>query len=195
MANLLVLYASQEGQTQTIAEFIADVLKDEGHTVSLSAVEEPPLLADFDGVVLGASIHLGNYSKAFRDYTKTHAQHFNELASAFFSVCLTANKKDAQHMEQAQSYIDSLMTEALWQPNLNISFAGALKFTNYGFFKTQVMKAIAKKEHLKVDGNHDFEYTDWERVTRFALDFSKYLKLNTSLTKPSISTVHTNPFA
>lgn len=187
MATILVLYASQEGQTQTIAEFIADVLRDEGHTVSVASVEHPPMLAPFDAIVLGASIHAGHYHEAFRNYVKTQVSSLNKLASAFFSVCITANKKDASHMEQAQGYIESLLDETQWQPNLSISFAGALKFTQYGFFKTQVMKAIAKKEHLKVDGKHDFEYTDWEHVTRFALEISKYLRLNPKIQSKKVA--------
>lgn len=176
MAAILVLYATQEGQTKNIADFIGEVLKDEGHKVAVASVEHPPTLAPFDAFVLGASIHVGHYPQVFHDYVKTYNSSFNKGSSAMFSVCLAANKDDTDHMQKAQAYINELTAETAWKPDQSISFAGAIRFTQYGFFKKQVMKAIAKKEHLKVDAKHDFEYTDWERVTRFALEFSKLVK-------------------
>jgi menaquinone-dependent protoporphyrinogen oxidase len=50
-------------------------------------------------------------------------------------------------------------------------FAGALKYTRYSWLKRMLMKHIAEKEGGDVDTSRDFEYTDWEQVTRFAERF------------------------
>ncbi len=176
MANVLILYATQEGQTKTIAEFIADALKDEGHNTVVAPIEESPLLGSFDAIAIGASVHIGHYPQSLRTFVKKHLKRLTKLPTAFFSVCITASKPDEEHQRLAQAYLDGLFSEMSWQPELSISFAGALKFTQYGFFKTQVMKAIAKREHLQVDNKHDYEYTNWERVMRFTLDFSQLIK-------------------
>jgi menaquinone-dependent protoporphyrinogen oxidase len=47
-------------------------------------------------------------------------------------------------------------------------FAGRLAYTQYGFVKRQLMKWIARKEGGATDASHDWEYTDWDAVDRFA---------------------------
>ncbi|MCA9836445.1 MAG: menaquinone-dependent protoporphyrinogen IX dehydrogenase [Trueperaceae bacterium] len=176
MAHVLILYATQEGQTRSIAEFIGDILKDEGHTAEVDSVDTPKTLGSFDAVMIGASIHIGHYPQSLRDFIKKHIKRLNAMPSAFFSVCLTASKTDEEHRALAQNYLDGLFNESDWKPDLSTSFAGALKFTQYGFFKTQLMKAIAKREHLQVDSKHDYSYTSWEKVMRFAMKFVQLLK-------------------
>lgn len=171
MATLLVLHASQEGQTQKIADYIGETLRDEGHEVAVQPLETPPALTIFDAVIIGASIHIGAYPDALSRYVKMHLASLNALPSAFFSVCLTAATQDEEHVQRALGYIDSLLDETQWRPALTASFAGALKFSEYGFFKRRLMKSVAKQDDLIPDAQHDYEFTDWDRVTVFAQDF------------------------
>jgi menaquinone-dependent protoporphyrinogen oxidase len=46
--------------------------------------------------------------------------------------------------------------------------AGRLAYTQYGFFKRWIMRAIARREGGSTDTTRDHEYTDWDAVTRFA---------------------------
>ena len=177
MATILVLYASQEGQTEKIAHYIGETLRDEGHKVAVQAADKPPSLAAFDGIIMGAPIHVGHYPDALTHFIKVHIDELRKLPSAFFSVCLTAAHMDDAHKHDAQSYIDALLEETGWQPGLASSFAGALKFSEYGFFKRQLMKSIAKREHLIEDAKHDYEFTDWDKVTTFAQDFSTHVEV------------------
>ena len=47
-------------------------------------------------------------------------------------------------------------------------FAGALVYTQYGWFKRHMMRAIVKHEGGDLDMSKDYEYTDWDAVTGFA---------------------------
>ena len=176
MATILVLYASQEGQTKTIAHYVGDTLKEEGHKVAVQSVDNPPTLAAFDAAILGASIHVGRYADTLLRYLKAHVGELNKLPSAFFSVCLTAAHAGESRQRDAQGYIDALKDETGWQPALTTSFAGALKFSEYGFFKRRLMTSVAKRDHLIADAKHDYEFTDWDKVTVFAQAFSTRLQ-------------------
>ena len=43
-------------------------------------------------------------------------------------------------------------------------------YTQYGWFKRRVMRAIVKREGGDTDMSHDYEYTDWNAVDQFARD-------------------------
>jgi menaquinone-dependent protoporphyrinogen oxidase len=48
------------------------------------------------------------------------------------------------------------------------SFAGALAYTKYGFFKRLALRYIAWRVGAPTNPARDYEFTDWEAVTRFA---------------------------
>ncbi|TQM32504.1 flavodoxin domain-containing protein [Nocardia bhagyanarayanae] len=54
---MAVLYATEQGSTRDIAEFIADDLAGRGTRVELSDIAHAPELSRFDAVVLGSAIH------------------------------------------------------------------------------------------------------------------------------------------
>ena len=49
--------------------------------------------------------------------------------------------------------------------------AGALRFTEYDFFKRWIMRSIAEKEGHTVDTGKDIEYTDLAALKDFVEDF------------------------
>ena len=57
-------------------------------------------------------------------------------------------------------------------------FAGALVYTQYGWFKRRVMRVIARREGGDTDMTHDHEYTDWQAVEQFARDVHKLVQAN-----------------
>jgi len=57
-----------------------------------------------------------------------------------------------------------------WHPARVELVAGALPYSKYNFLIRYVMRRIAAKEGGDTDTSHDYEYTDWEAVDRFARD-------------------------
>ena len=58
-----------------------------------------------------------------------------------------------------------------WAPTTVEVFAGALRFSRYGFFRRHAMIAIARKELGAIDPSRDHVYTDWAQVDGFARKF------------------------
>jgi menaquinone-dependent protoporphyrinogen oxidase len=170
MAKILVVFHTAEGQTAKIADHVAAVLRDLGDTVEVHDVAGAPAPEGYDGVVVGDSIHAVHHSRALTRYVRDHVAALNELPAAFFQVSLTSANPDAEHTATAQGLVQELLDRTGFDPDLVGLFAGALVYTQYGWFKRRVMRAISRREGGATDMTRDHEYTDWKAVEQFARD-------------------------
>ena len=181
MARVLINYATVEGQTARIATRIALQLRSCGHSVATRRVDksEPYIeltsrLGTFDGVIVGASIHYGKHSSYLRALLKHCRAQLAERPGAFFSVSLSAGGPGAKP-DAAQRYVNSFLRQVRWQPRQIATFAGALCYSKYGHFKRFLVVLFVRMAGGDTDTSHDYEYTDWKAVDRFAVDFAKHL--------------------
>ena len=65
----------------------------------------------------------------------------------------------------------TFVQETGWQPGKVGKFAGALVYRRYGRVKRWLMKLVVKRAGGDTDTSRDYEYTDWDAVTRFTEDF------------------------
>lgn len=170
----LIVYATTEGQTRKIARFIENNLIEKGHTVTIAdASDNPPQPQAYDAVLIGASIHMHKYqSSSVTHFIKQHVDMLNKIPAAFFSVCLAVASDMEEEHKEAENITAQLMEQTGWIPLMTTQIAGALKYTQYDFFKRLVMKMIAKKEGRPVDTSKDYEYTDWNEVKKFVQAFA-----------------------
>ncbi|MDQ2051012.1 flavodoxin domain-containing protein [Natronolimnohabitans sp. A-GB9] len=178
MARVLVCYATSEGQTATIAERIGDVLATDGHDTDLVHAKHPPSGLDpgeYDGVVVGASIHMGSHQTAIDQFVRDHRTTLNRCPSAFFSVSLTAAHPDPADREPVREILEDFLEETGWDPDTTLLVGGALKYSEYGLLKRFLMRRVVGKEGGDTDTSRDYEYTDWEEVEAFAHDFATLL--------------------
>ena len=172
--NILIAFSSKEGQTEKIANFIAEVIRHHGHqTTSLSCEHLPQdfITDHFDAAMIGGPIHMGKYPDYLKDFVVTHLDWLNQIPSAFFTVCLAIHSKTEKAKIEASSYSPAFCKETHWKPNLTETFAGANKYTQYGFIIRKIMQHIAKKEGRSTDTSQDHEYTDWNNVNHFTERF------------------------
>ena len=178
MSRLLLLYSSIEGQTALIAERIAGTLREQGHVLDMLAIEKAqpvPDLTAYEGVIVGASIHYGHHPAYVRALVRRQRDALATRHDAFFSVSLSAGGPRPKP-EAAQRYIDKFLRRTGWQPKLVASFAGAVKYSLYGPIKRRVMIVFVGLGGGETDTSRDYEYTDWEDVTRFADAYADKLK-------------------
>jgi menaquinone-dependent protoporphyrinogen oxidase len=172
MCEVPVLYATTEGQTRRIAERIAGQLREHGlDAVAIDVESRDAEAIQWDrvrGVCLGASIHVQSHQRAALDFARRHARAMMEKPSTFFSVSLAAASKSAQEVEAAMRLARNFEVATGWHPTEVVSLAGRLAYTQYGWFKRQVMRHIASKEGGSTDTTRDHEYTDWAVVDGLA---------------------------
>ncbi|HEU4948291.1 MAG TPA: flavodoxin domain-containing protein [Kribbella sp.] len=171
MTKILISYGTTEGQTAKVADFIADVIREHGHEVEVVDIKElrDTVPDGYDGVIVGASIHMGKHDKHAVQFVENNRDTLERLPSAFFSVSLAAHGDT----EEAEGYVEQFEQETGWRPAKVAMFGGALLYTQYGFVKRHMMKKIARDKpgNLGTDTSRDYVYTEWDGVKRFAEDF------------------------
>lgn len=169
--RIYIPYATTEGQTAKIADYIAEVVRAHGHqgdTVDIGHAKDG-VPAGYDGVIVGSAIHMGKHDKHAVEFVRHNRDTLQKLPSAFFSVSLAAHGDEAE----AEGYVQEFETETGWRPAQVALFGGALQYTHYGFLKRRVMKKIAadKPGNLGTDTSRDYVYTEWDGVKQFTEAF------------------------
>lgn len=170
--RFLIGYATREGQTQKVAETIAETGRAMGVDVDLVRVQdiEMPLAGKYDGVALGGSIHMGKFEHELVAFVAEYWAELEQMHASFFGLCLTAAADDREAAEEIHRYLTHFEEQTLWMPAFSAVFAGAIKYRTYGFIKRWMVKKIAADIHLDTDTSRDWEYTDWNGVEAFAED-------------------------
>ena len=177
MLSVLVIYGTGEGQTAKVADRIVDVFTARGHDATAANVGEGPPdrpLAEYDAILVGASIHAGRHQKAVRQFVQTNRAVLASKPTAFFQVSLTS--ADEEKAEEAAGYVESFIEKTDWYPDRIGLFGGALRYSEYGFLKRLLMKQIARRQLPDVDTSADVEFTDWDEVEAFAADVSAFFE-------------------
>jgi menaquinone-dependent protoporphyrinogen oxidase len=172
--SILVCYATGEGQTAKVATHVADTLRATGHAPTVFDLDDAPRDLDvstYDGVLLGASIHLGKHQDAMVEFARGNRETLDAMPSGFFEVCLSAASDDPERQTEARQYVDEFREATGWDPDLVGIFGGAFRYSEYGFIKRRLMKRIAADSTGDTDTSRDYEYTDWDAVTAFAEAF------------------------
>lgn len=167
MSKILVVYGSTYGQAERVAHRIADILHAAGHVVDIYRGDRLPKAitpADYDGILVAASVLMGHHQKYVRDFVRGHADRLNHCPSAFVSVCGAAGGDPPR----AQAYIDTLLSETGWHPTVTRSFTGAVAYTKYSWWFRWYLKLIARRKGLPTDASRDWDFTEWDEVERFA---------------------------
>lgn len=172
--NILILYGSLEGQTEKIAEFMADSIRDRGHRADIQSGGNLPghfSVDNYEAIIIGGSIHMGKYPAYVKKFIVANHLWLRSIPSAFFTVCMAVNSQDEKSRETAMHYSDDFLAHVNWQPDLTETFAGAVKYTQYNWLIRIIMKFISRKEGGSTDTSRDHEYTNWESVEHFVEKF------------------------
>jgi menaquinone-dependent protoporphyrinogen oxidase len=180
MSRLLIVYGTTDGQTAKIVRAIADIWRDKGSAVDVVLANQAgtlPTLADYDGIVVAASLHAGGYQRAVRHWVRRHAAALTGKTSVFLSVCLGVLQDDAKVRNDLDRIARDFFRETGWTPTMTKMVAGALLFTKYGWQKRRIMRHMARKAGMETDIRRDYEFTNWADLEVFAKGFLWTAKL------------------
>jgi len=173
--ELTLVYSTQFGQAKKIMEVLADQWTQAGlicRLHSLADVQQTPrLLSEAQAAVLGAPIYFGAFDKAFTTVVTQHHAHLNSIPSAFFVVCFAAGSPQATDQVEVIKLSRQFLQQTRWDPHLTQGFAGALRYSQYGWFKRRFVHWIAKRAGVNSNIQQDLELTDWAEVQRFGNRF------------------------
>ena len=175
MLPILVAYATTEGQTRRIAEFIAERLRIRGHRVDLVDTATPAaaeaVSVVYQGVILAGSVHQQEHPRSLAQFVKRNHAWLIALPCAVFSVSLTAALDDLESRIETRRLLHDFVDDCKLKPAAMHCVAGALKYTQYDYFKRLVMRLVARQRGQSTDTSKDYEYTDWNGVEAFVDEF------------------------
>ena len=173
MTRVLIAYATSEGHTAKIAEYIAGVIREHGHQAyPVNVGRTTPDPRAYDAVIVGGSIHKGRHQTAVGEYVRETREHLERLPTAFFSVSLVVASGTEQGRKDAWACAEEFFRLTQWRPSRVELVAGALLYTQYNFLVRWIMKRIARSYGSQdLDTSRDYVYTDWSALGRFAEEF------------------------
>lgn len=169
--RVLIVFASNHGQTEKIAARIGDVISDAGLGVTIVRASEIPRsvpLSAYAAVIVGASVHFNRHQRVVERFVRDNAAALNRVPSAFFSVSGAMGGSSPDERMTAARYLEQFLAECGWHPSRSIAIAGAVRYTRYNPILRWVMRRISAKTGRSTDTSHDHEYTDWAQVQAFA---------------------------
>lgn len=176
MSHVLIVYASNHGQTLAIADAIASRLVAAGHEVQLAnaLAGPPPAPTRYDAVIIGSRIRMERHAKEIEHYARVQRAALSAMPTAFFSVSMSASDRDAG--PDPHGYLEAFFRLTGWRPQRAIAFGGALRYRDYNVVLRFVMKQISRKAHHPTDTSRNHDCTNWAAVDRFADDLAKTLR-------------------
>lgn len=169
--ELTLVYSTRFGQAKKIMETLAQQWGQAGLSCQLLSVAEvrqaPERLSVAQAAVLGAPIYFGGFDPDFTKLVAHHQAHLNSIPSAFFVVCFAAGSPQATDQVEVIKLSRQFLRQTGWDPTLTQGFAGALRYSQYGWFKKRFVHWIAKRAGVRSDIRQDLEMTDWAQVQAF----------------------------
>ena len=164
LMKTLILYSTRDGQTKKIANYIAGIIHENVDVKSITDMYE---LANYDRIIIGASIRSGHFNKALYKTLEKHTALLNQKTTAFFGVNLTARKPEKSTPE-TNVYVRKFLQRITWKPTMSAVFAGALFYPRYNFFDRIMIQLIMRITGGETDPTKEIEYTDWQKVRSFS---------------------------
>jgi menaquinone-dependent protoporphyrinogen oxidase len=177
MNRLLIVYATSEGQTAHVAEFMAGNLRERGFEVEIAELGvTQPNPRDFDAVLVGGSVHAGKFQAELQAYVGAYREALERVPAWFFATSLSEGIESPPFgRANAQLQIDRFLEAAHWRPRGTASIAGAIKYRDYPWPKRLLMKNILGKHQAPTDTSRNYEYTNWEGVREFTAQVAEQI--------------------
>ncbi len=168
MKRILVTYATRAGSTVGAGEAIAQSLRAAGHTVDLRPIKDVSDVKDYDALVIGSAIHMGNWLPEAMDWPKKNRAALNRVPTAIFSVHML-NLDDSPASRQARLKYTAPV-RALVTPKAEAFFAGKMEYAKLAFFDRMIALLVAK-----LTGSKEGDYRDWAVIQNWAASLAPML--------------------
>jgi menaquinone-dependent protoporphyrinogen oxidase len=172
MSNVLVVFATIEGQTGKIAQFIADKARKAGHDVTLVEITHETGPVSLDGVdlaILAAPVHERRHPTDFEVFLAGQRRALDDIRTLLVSVSLSAAFPEG--LEEAGEYVTELKMRTNFTPDAEALVAGAIRPSHYDYFATQVVRYVVLRDRDAEADKDEHEFTDWDALADRVSEF------------------------
>jgi menaquinone-dependent protoporphyrinogen oxidase len=149
--RILVAYATRAGSTAEIAAVIGETLSQRGFSVDVKSVNEQPELKDYQAVLIGSAVRMGNWLPKAVEYVKVNQEILKNMPFATFTVHMSNIGEDEESILNRLAYLDSV--RALVKPVDEAYFAGVMDLSKLSFADAMIIKMMKSEESDKRDWN------------------------------------------
>lgn len=179
MTKILVTFASSHGATADIAQTIGAVIRENGLNVDTIRMEEVESLEQYDAIVLGSAIYIGEWLKLARDFLIAYRDVLQQKYLWIFSSGPTGEGKPTELLdglvlpESLETIVDEL------QPRDVVVFGGKID-----------LRRLKKNERIIVqdEGIPKGDFRNWHAIKFWAQQIADALK-TVALDEPTTSAV------
>ena len=173
MQQTLIIYSTNDGQTQRICERLTQA-SDTSKLVSMAQAADETL-ADYNQIVIGASIRYGKHQPTVYQFIEKNRALLAKTKTAFFSVNVVARKPE-KNTPETNPYMQKFLELSGWSPDILAVFAGRLNYPQYRFVDRFMIRLIMYMTKGPTDTSRIYEFTDWAKVDEFADTLAKQME-------------------
>jgi len=184
----LIVYATRYGATKGTAEEIARILKEERMDVRVANAkeEEIPGISEYQLVIVGSGMSMGNWGKEAEDFVKKFQK---ELESKKFALFISSLKpledrmgKPDQSARTRKIGLDDKILKYNLKPIIIGFFGGVLDYNKMGFLTRKAME-VGYKSQLQKHGFKEvepsiYDLRDWREIRSWATELAESHGIN-----------------
>ncbi|MFQ3684673.1 flavodoxin domain-containing protein [Roseiflexus sp.] len=155
--TILVAYATRAGSTAEIAVAIGQTLAARGFVVDVKSVKQVSSLSEYQAVILGSAIRMGNWLPEAVAFVKSNQAALSAMPVALFTVHMLNTGDDEASRAARHAYLNAV------RPLLNgaeeVYFEGKMDFSRLSFldrFIANMVKAV------------EADRRDWAKIRSWA---------------------------
>ena len=170
--TVLVLFATVEGQTEKIADFVIQEAESAGFEVQGVDLSDERAVVDYGGathVVLAAPVHERRHPQAFETALTADRDRLAACRTLLLSVSL--NAAFAEGIAEAEDYVVEMKMRTGFAPDREMLVAGAVRAGEYDYFASQIVQHVVLRDHPQAIGQGTQEFTDWAALRRVLAEF------------------------
>lgn len=173
MNPILVVFESRFGHCATVAEHVAERIRDRAllATVLHVGVANGADVTRYSGIVVVAPVYFGGYPQPITRFLRRRQVALAAHPFAFVSVGNGATSVSPWTQQTSERRLHRLVTETGVTPDFSTTIAGAISYPRYGAFLRLAMKLHAFITGAPTDTARTHELTDWAALDHALLPF------------------------
>ena len=141
MKKALVVYGTKSGCSAGVAQRIGKTLAAKGIEVQIAPAESAGKAADYDAVIVGSGVRMGQWHEPARTWVAANAEALKANPPALFTVGMTlASEPDAT--DKVRAFTDTLLAETGVKPVDVGVFAGWNTGEGFSFVERAILGAM-----------------------------------------------------
>ena len=174
----LIVFASVEGHTKKISEFVAKCLDRIGLEISVIDTDRTNARFDFNNikkVILAAPVHRLRHPPSFEKFIKVNHERLSERPTLLLSVSLCAGFPEG--VAEARTYVDELTDRTKFAPTMDLLVGGALQFGKYREDEAWIVRFISRGLSQYGSADVDSELTNWGNIEEAVSYFIEHIAI------------------